>query len=58
MKIFVTRQIPTLGIEKLTTAGHEVVVSEKDGVLTREELIARLKTRKPRCGSLPLNRQD
>lgn len=38
-KIFVTRAIPNIGIEKLKSAGHEVVVSTKDGVLTRTELL-------------------
>lgn len=38
MKIFVTRQIPQKGIDMLKEAGHEVAVSEKDGVLTPEEL--------------------
>ncbi|PJE58424.1 MAG: D-glycerate dehydrogenase [Candidatus Portnoybacteria bacterium CG10_big_fil_rev_8_21_14_0_10_36_7] len=42
-KIFVTRQIPTQGIDLLKNAGHEVVVSSKDGVLTREELLAQVK---------------
>ncbi len=37
-KIFVTRQIPSVGIELLRTAGHEVDVSIKDGVLTPTEL--------------------
>ncbi|MBL7045839.1 MAG: D-glycerate dehydrogenase [Parcubacteria group bacterium] len=37
-KIFVTRNIPNGGIERLREAGHDVVVSEKDGVLTPEEL--------------------
>ena len=36
--IYVTRQIPVVGIEKLRAAGHEVVVSQKDGVLTPDEL--------------------
>lgn len=36
--IFVTRQIPVVGIEMIKAAGHEVVVSEKDGVLTPDEL--------------------
>ena len=47
MKIFVTRKIPEVGLTKLETAGHEVVVSEKDGVLTREELTAKLKAENP-----------
>ncbi|NCT01811.1 D-glycerate dehydrogenase [Candidatus Parcubacteria bacterium] len=36
--IFVTRQIPEVGIRWMREGGHEVVVSEKDGVLTKEEL--------------------
>ena len=47
MKIFVTRNIPTVGIDKLTAAGHEVVVSQKDGVLTAEELIEQLTKENP-----------
>ena len=39
-KIFVTRKIPEIGLTMLRDAGHEVVVSEKDGVLTKEELHA------------------
>ncbi len=42
-KVFVTRKVPDIGINILQDAGHEVVVSEKDGVLTREELINALK---------------
>ncbi len=42
-KIFVTRRIPENGLEILRTAGHDVVVSEKDGVLTKEELMETLK---------------
>jgi len=38
MKVVVTRQIPESGIELLKKAGFEVVVSAKDGVLTRDEL--------------------
>lgn len=47
MKIFVTRKIPTTGLEKLKTAGHEVIMSEKDGALTHEELITNLQTTNP-----------
>lgn len=36
-------EIPKEGIELLRGAGHDVDMSEKDGVLTREELIAVLK---------------
>ena len=43
MKIYVTRKIPQKGIDKLLAKGHEVDVSQKDGVLTREELLAALK---------------
>lgn len=37
--IFVTRQIPGVGINALRAAGHEVDVSEKNGVLTKSELL-------------------
>jgi glyoxylate reductase len=36
--IFVTRKIPDVGLRWMSEGGHEVVVSEKDGVLTPEEL--------------------
>lgn len=42
-KVYVTRAIPDLGLKMLREEGHEVVVSTKDGVLTKEELIAALK---------------
>ncbi len=42
-KIFVTRRIPEMGLEMLRRAGHEVVVSEKNAALTREELLTALK---------------
>jgi len=38
LKIFVTRRIPEAGIAMLKEKGYEVVVSEKSGVLTKEEL--------------------
>ncbi|MEK9175077.1 MAG: D-glycerate dehydrogenase [Patescibacteria group bacterium] len=41
-KIFITRQIPKTGPDKLRASGHEVVVSEKDGVLTKDELVVAL----------------
>ena len=44
-KIFVTRLIPDSGLKLLREKGHEVVVSEKDGVLTRDELFAALKAK-------------
>lgn len=37
-KVYVTRAIPERGIQLLREAGHEVLVSDKDGVLTTEEL--------------------
>jgi len=42
-KIYVTRKIPDAGIKLLNSAGHEVDISEKNGVLTKEELISALK---------------
>jgi glyoxylate reductase len=36
--IFVTRKIPDVGLRWMREGGHEVVISEKDGVLTPEEL--------------------
>ncbi len=45
-KIFVTRAIPEAGINKLKEAGHEVVVSPEDRVLSKEELISALKVDK------------
>lgn len=43
--VYVTRQIPEIGLTALRAAGHELVVSEKDGGLTREELLAALSLR-------------
>jgi lactate dehydrogenase-like 2-hydroxyacid dehydrogenase len=40
--VYVTRQIPEIGINLLRAAGHEVEVSKKDGVLTTDELKAEL----------------
>ncbi len=51
--LFVTRKIPDIGIEMLRAKGFEVDVSEKDGVLTKAELIAALKA-KPYDGVLCL----
>lgn len=45
-KIFITRKISDAGIEKLKTAGHEVVVSPHDRVLAKEELMDFLKSGK------------
>lgn len=41
--IYVTRNIPEAGLALLKEAGHTVTVSEKDDVLTREELLSALK---------------
>ncbi|MBI2507106.1 MAG: Gfo/Idh/MocA family oxidoreductase [Candidatus Niyogibacteria bacterium] len=45
-KIFITRLIPEAGINKLKEKGYEVVVSPKDGVLAKDELIQALKADK------------
>ena len=38
-KVFVTRKIPEIGIQKLLKAGYDVVVNPDDKVLSKEELI-------------------
>lgn len=43
MNIFITRKIPSEGVILLIDHKYDVTVSEKDGVLTKEELIAELK---------------
>ncbi len=43
--IYVTRLIPEVGIRMLREKGHEVDVSEKDGVLTKEELLSAVKAK-------------
>lgn len=40
MKILVTRKIPNRGIEMLQSAGHEVIVSPHDRVLSKDELVS------------------
>lgn len=40
--IYITRKIPESGINMLRESGHDVTVSEKDGVLTKEELTTAL----------------
>lgn len=47
MKVYITCAIPESGIKLLRDAGHEVVVSAKDGVLTKVELVAALKEHNP-----------
>jgi glyoxylate reductase len=41
-KIYITRKIPEAGVALLKGKGHEVVISEKDGVLTKKELTSAL----------------
>jgi glyoxylate reductase len=43
--IFVTRKIPEVGLGWMRDGGHQVVVSEKNGVLTSDELKAELAKR-------------
>jgi lactate dehydrogenase-like 2-hydroxyacid dehydrogenase len=43
--IYVTRNIPGLGVHQLKEAGHEVVVSEKNDSLTHEELLEAVASR-------------
>lgn len=43
--IYITRKIPDIGLKMLQAAGHDIEVSEKDGVLTREELLEALKAK-------------
>ncbi len=43
-KVFVTRKIPDIGISMLRERGHEVIISNKDRPLTKEELITELKS--------------
>lgn len=46
MKIYITRQIPEIGINKLKSKGYEVDINLEDKVLSKEELISSL-TQKP-----------
>lgn len=43
--IYVTRKIPETGIKLLQDAGHQVDISMKDGVLTKEELLTAVKAK-------------
>ncbi|XKT75451.1 MAG: 2-hydroxyacid dehydrogenase [Patescibacteria group bacterium UBA2103] len=43
--VYVTRHIPEVGIDLLKDAGHEVIVSKKDGVLEKGELLKELSSR-------------
>ncbi len=51
--IYVTRRIPEEGLAKLRDAGHELDISEKDGVLSKEELLSAVSA-KPYDGVLCL----
>jgi lactate dehydrogenase-like 2-hydroxyacid dehydrogenase len=51
--IYVTRRIPELGLSMLREKGYTLDVSEKDGVLTRDELLGALRA-KPYDGVLSL----
>src|SRR4030042_16780 len=42
-KVFITRQIPEQGINLLKEKGHEIEVSDFDGVLPREQLLGKIK---------------
>lgn len=46
-KVYITREIPESGLVALRDAGHEVVISEKDGVLTKDELLTALRENNP-----------
>jgi len=52
-QIFITRRIPAKAEEMLRAKGYEVMVSQKDGILTREELKAEL-ARIPYDAVIPL----
>ena len=45
-KIYITRRIPEVGIKMLKDKGHDVDVSNLDGVLTKKALIDALKKEK------------
>ncbi len=44
-KVYITRQIPESGINKLKEKGFEVDINEEDKVLNREELLTALKSK-------------
>lgn len=43
MKIYITRKIPETGIKMLQNKGYEVEINQKDRVLSKKELIKKLK---------------
>ena len=46
-KIYVTRRIPNIGLEMLKKEGFEVKVSEKDTVLSKDELLSEIRNFQP-----------
>ncbi len=46
-KVYVTRKIPDIGLKMLAKVGFEVKISEKESVLSREELLAEIKSFQP-----------
>ena len=47
MKVYITRDIPEVAMHMLRDAGHEVVVSTKNDVLTHDELVSELAKHNP-----------
>ena len=45
MKIFITRNIPEVGLNMLRQAGHELDISQKDAPLSKSELILALQSK-------------
>lgn len=45
--LFITERIPMVAEEMLRAAGHTVIVSEKEGILTHEELLTAVRTHLP-----------
>ena len=43
--IYVTRRIPEVGLAHLRAQGHELDISEKEGILSRDELLAALRAK-------------
>lgn len=47
MKVYITREIPESGVSMLRDAGHEVIVSSKNDVLTHDELVSEIAKHNP-----------
>jgi glyoxylate reductase len=47
MKVYITREIPEVAEHLLRDEGHEVVVSSKDDILTKEELLSEIAKHNP-----------